>query len=321
MSINDNNNLEQRRNFIIQNLKMVQPYSGELEYLSMYVNNIETIVPNIATMPTDDKKLFFNCIIRTLQGEALNLFRREQPEDWLALKNLLIMEFGEHQSISYLILTLSNIRYKGSVKKLLEDINLQICRIKDAISLCNDTVERKLFFKNEADVQSLKILKRELPNHLVALLNANLVSDFKTARQILRQNDVSGEDIPRSSSKSQPKVSNSNTTTPNRYNSQYHNMNNYPLQNSYPQLYNQNFNSHNRNQNNYPQNFYDLNNQYQQNNYPRNFARVGGNNYNPNKRMRENDSNQSRIRKYGVPTPMEVENFHLKASTNYPPFQ
>lgn len=308
-----------RKRFVMDNIKLIHPFSGQKEGLAMYVGAVESIVPNITSLPQEDRILFFNCILRTLSGAALDVVRREQPEDWTSLKKLLIMEFGEHESISHLILSMNNIKFKGSIKKLCEEINILICRIKDAIKLCNEPAERKTFFRNEINFYSLRTIKKELPNHLVALLNANLVNDFQTAIQILRESGEFDENIhyklnnPRNYGQSQLHKLNSNKT---------HDGPSYPHQhNRYPDR------NHYKNQNFHPQNFYP--NTYENQNFhpqnshnpqPNYYYNRPNNNYNPNKRMREYDSNQSRIRKYGAPIPMEVENFHLNASSNYPPF-
>lgn len=317
----DSDKMEQR-NFIMQNLKMIYPFSGQLDQLNMYIGSIESIIPNITTMPTEDRTLFFHCIVRTLEGEALNMYRREQPEDWASLRKLLIMEFGENKNITHLIFNLTNIKFRNSTKKLCEEINNLVCRIKDAINLCNENTDRKTFYKNETDYHSLKVLKRELPNHLVALLNANLVRDFKTARQLLRENNELEEGTQfgiHNSNRVRQRVTNNNGIPNRRF--PHQSQNNYSQQNFYPQQYNRTKDFYQeRTQNNYPHNFNEHNNQYHFGNQNNNQSRIN-NNYNPNKRMREYDSNQSRVRRFGAPVPMEIENFHLTASNNYPPFQ
>lgn len=317
---NMDNNFSQKR-FVMENLKLIHPFCGKKDDLAMYVGAIENIIPNITSLPSDDRILFFNCILQTLSGAALDAVRREQPEDWTSLKKLLIMEFGEHENITHLILSINSIRFRGNIKKLCEEINILMCRIRDAIKLCNETEERKKFFINEVQFYSLKTLKKELPNHLTALLNANLVDNFQTAIQTLKESGEFNENIHYKSN---------NNRIYGQQQSQQLNSNRIHINRSIPPQDNRYFNrNHNTNQNFYPQNFYP--NEYQnrhQNFYPQNSFNKNpqhndrrSNNYNPNKRMREYDSNQSRIRKYGAPIPMEVENFHLKASSNYPPFQ
>ncbi|CAD7002099.1 uncharacterized protein LOC110119091 [Ceratitis capitata] len=56
-----------------------------------------------STQPTE-KAFYFNCILRTLQGAALDVKRREQPSDWSTLRELLVDEFGERTPILTLIL-------------------------------------------------------------------------------------------------------------------------------------------------------------------------------------------------------------------------
>lgn len=318
------NRLLQKR-FVMDNLKLIHPFSGQKEELAMYIGAIENMVPNIAALQPEDRILFFNCILRTLSGAALNAVRREQPENWTALKKILIMEFGEHENISHLILSMNNIKFKGSIKKLCEEINNLICRIKDAIKLCNEPEERKIFFNNEINFYSLKTLKKELPNHLTALLNANLVNDFQTAIQKLRESGEFGGNVHYKSDNyrnyGQPHKSNSNRA---HYNPNYLHQHNEYLdrnQNTNQIIHPQNFlpNSYETaNRGLHPQNFSPNN---YQNPHLQNARNPQSNsNYNHNKRMREYDSNQSRIRRYGAPIPMEVENFHLKASRSYPPF-
>lgn len=340
MNVNGDNNMEQQRSFIMQNLKLVHPFNGRSDRLGLYVTSIESILPNIARMAADDRVLFFNCILRTLDGAALEVVRREQPENWTSLKELLISEFGEHCSISQLILSINKIKFKGNVKRLCEDVNNLVCRINDAISLSNESTERKTFFKSEVNFNSLTVLKKELPIHLVALVNANLVDSFKGAMKVIRDANEMEEDIGQANFRSnnhqnysrnnvRPQVIGNeyrNIITPNRNpigqfsrNNPFNDFNPRNFVTSIPNN-NQNLNHGGiyRTQNNYGNNNNFANNRPLNNNN-RNFNNQNNNaNFHPSKRTRQNDSLQSRIRRYGPATPMEVENFHCMASNNSP---
>lgn len=339
---NNDNNMEQQRNFVMQNLKLVHPFDGRSDRLGLYVSSVESILPNIARMAVDDRVLFFNCILRTLDGAALDVVRRERPEDWASLKELLINEFGEHCSISQLILNMNKIKFKGNVKRLYEEVNNLVCRINDAISLSNESIERKTFFKSEVDFNSLTVLKKELPIHLVALLNANLVDSFKGAMKVIRDADEIEEDSAQTHFKSnnhqkyfrnnvRPQVIGNeyrNIITPNR-----NQIGQFSRNNSFNDFNTRNFatsipnNSQNlnhggiyRTHNNYGNNNNFANNRPFNNNNSTFFNNQNNNaNFHPTKRARQNDSLQSRIRRYGPATPMQVENFHCMASINSPP--
>ena len=117
----------------MQNIKLIQPFDGDANYLALYVDSIDSIMPVVAPTQPAERAFYFNCILRTLRGAALDVIRREQPPDWSTLRELLVDEFGEHTPISTLILQVSNIKFKGSVRILCEEINNAICRIKDCI--------------------------------------------------------------------------------------------------------------------------------------------------------------------------------------------
>ncbi|XP_039947513.1 uncharacterized protein LOC120766210 [Bactrocera tryoni] len=88
----------------MQNIKLIQPFDGDANYLALYVDSIDSIMPVVAPTQRAERAFYFNCILRTLRGAALDIIRREQPSDWSTLRELLIDEFGEHTPISTLIL-------------------------------------------------------------------------------------------------------------------------------------------------------------------------------------------------------------------------
>lgn len=317
-TINNDSNMEQQRNFIIQNLKMIHPFTGQGEKLCLYVSSIENIVPNIVQLPADDRTLFFNCILRTLDGDALNLVRREQPEDWSNLKQLLIAEYGEQQSIPTLILNISSIRFKGSVARLCDEINENLCKINDTIKLSSESIARKTFYKAEANSQALVTLKKQLPNHLTALINANLATDFNSAKNILRQNNELDTAHNKQES-TKPSRSNHFCYYPQVINKEFRNI---ATQNRNRNTFNNpipnNYNNSSINNDNRP--FYNYNNNPRNNNF--NLSNSNNNrhfnNPRPYKRQRTDDSVQSRIRRFGPPSPMEVENFHFMAPNSSP---
>lgn len=55
------------------------------------------------------------------------------------------MEHGENRNITHSIFDLTNIQFSNSAKKLCEEINNLVCRIKHAINLCNENAGRKTF--------------------------------------------------------------------------------------------------------------------------------------------------------------------------------
>ncbi|XP_050338957.1 uncharacterized protein LOC126765284 [Bactrocera neohumeralis] len=103
---------QQVRELVMQNIKLIQPFDGDANYLALYVDSIDSIMPVVAPTQRAERAFYFNCILRTLRGAALDIIRREQPSDWSTLRELLIDEFGEHTPISTLILQISNIKFK-----------------------------------------------------------------------------------------------------------------------------------------------------------------------------------------------------------------
>ena len=207
----------------MQTIKLIQPFDGNMKYLALY---IDSIVPRYTTISLEEAAFYFNCVTCTLRDSALDIVRREQPCDWTTLRQLLIDEFGEHTPVSTLILEISNIKFKNSVKLLCEEINIEVCRVKDCIKLKNENISTKTFLYKELDQISLKTLKRELPNYLTALINANLVTDLKSAIRILKENNVFEDDRRLNKSKQNynqrnilfPRVSNLSYINSNRVN-------------------------------------------------------------------------------------------------------
>nr|XP_036224282.1 uncharacterized protein LOC118681871 [Bactrocera oleae] len=95
---------QQIRELVMQNIKLIQPFDGDANYLALYVDSIDSIMPVVAPTQPAERAFYFNCILRTLRGAALDVIRREQPPDWSTLRELLVDEFGEHTPISTLIL-------------------------------------------------------------------------------------------------------------------------------------------------------------------------------------------------------------------------
>lgn len=189
-----------------------------------------------------------------------------------------------------------------------DEINLSVCRIKDCVKLSSESNEKKLFLSNEAELQSIKVLKKELPIHLTALLNANLVSDFKSALKVLRENNefeyVPHNSFSKTNYRPQVKSYSNAKQIPNKpnifvpYQFPGNNFNHFP--HVTPQF------------NQFPYGFNTFGP------YPHFYQPLLLNNTQPIQQQRENNSNQSRIKRYGAPVPMEQDssNFHLTASEN-----
>ncbi|XP_049302034.1 putative uncharacterized protein DDB_G0272516 [Bactrocera dorsalis] len=312
----------------------------------MYVDSMDSVVPRYTTISSEEAAFYFNCVTCTLRGSALDIVRREQPCDWTTLRQLLIDEFGEHTPVSTLILEISNIKFKNSVKLLCEEINIEVCRVKDCIKLKNENISTKTFLYKELDQISLKTLKRELPNYLTALINANLVTDLKSAVKILKENNVFEDDRRLSKTKQNhnqrnipfPRVPNFSHINSNRENGN-------EFQHFCPSNVNRFFDySHDNNYQGYALPPNNANHFYHSNpngwiyhpqmnttlNCPNSYTnRNNFNAHNDNnvpkinsqqtRRQNESNSNQSRIRRYGAPQPMEFEssNFQLEASEDY----
>ncbi|XP_039951655.1 putative uncharacterized protein DDB_G0282499 [Bactrocera tryoni] len=320
------------REMAIQNIKLIQPFDGDRNYLALFIQGVEAIMPQSPVISEETKVFYLHCVIKILRGAALDSVRREQPPDWMMLRLLLIDEFGEHTAVSTLILEISNIKFKNNVKLLCEEINLEVCKVKDVIKLKNEICSTKIFLYNELDKISLKTLKRELPNYLTALINANLATDL-----ILKENDVYENNKQFSKQKTIQRT-NANSKLPNYMNNNNNsnieyfatNTNQFPVRSNY-NTFSKNYPL--SNQNNYYKNkpFFNehSNQQYTlQNNHfsqvrhtPFNSANIYTNrNLNNLKQDKIHGSNQSRLRRFGYPEPMEQDevNFHLTASEGPP---
>ncbi|CAD7001421.1 unnamed protein product, partial [Ceratitis capitata] len=95
---------QQIRELVMQNIKLIQAFDGDANYLALYIDSIDSIMPVVAPTQPAERAFYFNCILRTLRRAALDVIRREQPSDWSTLRELLVDEFGEHTLISTLIL-------------------------------------------------------------------------------------------------------------------------------------------------------------------------------------------------------------------------
>lgn len=316
-----------RRDLFLQNVKLLQPFDGDKNYLALFVDSVTAILPSEPSVLLEERRFYFNCITTTLRGPALNILRREQPLDWTSLKRLLIEEFGEQTPVTRLILEISNIRFKQNVKEFCDRLNNEVCRIKDAIKLKAEDTATRNFLSNELNQACLTQLKKELPNYLTALINANLATDLKSAIKILAEN-CELESLPQRS---------------------YGRGKNYGHRNTYPPNNNPQLDSNFRPARHFQTNYFA--NKFLGNNYPSNFSgnyrqnfipQQNTNTYSSNTRLvghpqnlqnnlncpqynyeyqnpRVHNSTQSRIRRYGAPQPMEVdpENFHVGASGNY----
>lgn len=304
---------KEKRERVLQSVKLIAPFDGDRNYLALYIDSSDAIMPNFSSLTPEEQPFYFQCVISTLRGSALDIIRREQPTTWTTLRNLLIDEFADHTPITTLILLVDSIKFKGNVRQLCDEINSEVCKINDSIKLRVADIATQTFLSQELKNISLKTLKRELPNHLTALININMALDLKSAIKILKENDAYDE-VAR---------------------------NNYKKQQSSSQQNKQHFNN-NRPQNQYPYNFqqpYSLYPHYPEYNHNFSFPVPQQNPYStqynnnsigfyPNQQqlsqqstnIRGNNSNQSRIRRYGAPVPMEqdVENFRLQASGSYP---
>ncbi|XP_054091366.1 uncharacterized protein LOC128922970 [Zeugodacus cucurbitae] len=135
----------------IQNIKLIQPFDGDRNYLALFIQGVDAIMPQSPVISEETKVFYLHCVIKILRGAALDVVRREQPPDWITLRQLLIDEFGEHTAVSTLILEISNIKFKNNVKLLCEEINLEVCKVKDVIKLKNESCSTKIFLYNELD--------------------------------------------------------------------------------------------------------------------------------------------------------------------------
>ncbi|XP_054091361.1 uncharacterized protein LOC128922959 [Zeugodacus cucurbitae] len=139
------------REMAIQNIKLIQPFDGDRNYLALFIQGVDAIMPQSPVISEETKVFYLHCVIKILRGAALDVVRREQPPDWITLRQLLIDEFGEHTAVSTLILEISNIKFKNNVKLLCEEINLEVCKVKDVIKLKNESCSTKIFLYNELD--------------------------------------------------------------------------------------------------------------------------------------------------------------------------
>lgn len=313
--------VKDRRDLFLQNVKFLQPFDGDKNYLALFVDSVTAIWPTELSVSLEERRFYFNCITTTLRGPALNILRREQPSDWTSLKRLLIEEFGERTPVTRLILEISYIKFKQNVKEFCDRLNDEMCRIKDAIKLKAEDIATRNFLSTELNQACLTQLKKELPNYLTALINANLATDLKSAIKILAENGEL-EPLPQRSYGRNKSYDHRNTYHPNnnhQLDSNFRQARHFQT-NSFPNSYPSNF-SGNYRQNLVPQ---QNTNTYSSNTRPQNLqSNLNYPQYNYEyqspKRQREYDSTQSRIRRYGAPLPMEVdpENFHVGASGNY----
>lgn len=108
--------IRERRDRVVQSIKLVSPFDGDRNYLSLFIGSIDNIIPPFTSLTNEEKPFYFQCIVSTLRGAAFDVIRREQPSDWLTLRELLISEFTEHTPITTLILSIYNIKLSKSVK-------------------------------------------------------------------------------------------------------------------------------------------------------------------------------------------------------------
>uniref|UniRef100_A0A034WS58 Retrovirus-related Gag polyprotein from transposon 297 n=1 Tax=Bactrocera dorsalis TaxID=27457 RepID=A0A034WS58_BACDO len=321
----------------VQSIKLVAPFDGDRNYLAMFIDCLNALIPASHTLREEEKPFYFQCIVSTLRGPALDVVRREQPATWETLRALLIDEFADPTPVTTAILLISNIRYKGSVRLLCEEINTEVCKIKDNIKLRESNTSTINFLSSELKQISSKTLKRELPFHLVALVNANMVTDLNSAIRVLKENLVYDSVTEKNLKSKQTKQQFSNHRNSNALsalasntfvNAQQYTPNNnsltdmqryYPTSHDFTNVqqtpyYNARFSNNAQNQTYHPQ-F----------NIPNNFSNPQSSHNNPvvypqqvyNNRI--SNSNQSRIKRFGNPEPMEQdsENFRLEALDTY----
>uniref|UniRef100_A0A0K8U7W0 Uncharacterized protein n=1 Tax=Bactrocera latifrons TaxID=174628 RepID=A0A0K8U7W0_BACLA len=99
LSINSTINMaeeQQRRELVLQNIKLIEAFDGDSSYLALYIDSIDSIIPPVLPSLPEQRAFYFNSVLRTLRGPALDVVRREQPVDWATLRQLLIDEFGYH---------------------------------------------------------------------------------------------------------------------------------------------------------------------------------------------------------------------------------
>lgn len=304
--------IKERRDVFLQNVKLLQPFDGNKSYLALFVDSVSAMIPSEATQ-LEERRFYYNCIKTTLRGPALDVLRREQPTDWITLKQLLIEEFGERTPVTRLILEISNIKFNKNVKEFCDKLNSEVCKIKDEIRLKTEDISTRNFLSTELNRVCLSQLKKELPNYLTALINANLAKDLKTAIKILAENGELNSTTPqRTYVRNKNYGYQSNNKPQVRHFQTGQGSDNY-LSNTYPPNYSGNYTNpymQSIRSGNHPQNNFNCPNpNYPQYNYAyRNLNGQGG-----------YDSTQSRIRRYGPPVPMEVdpENFHARASGHY----
>ncbi|XP_054729340.1 uncharacterized protein LOC129238333 [Anastrepha obliqua] len=92
--------IRERRDRVVQSIKLVSHFDGDRNYLSLFIGSIDNIIPPFTSLTNEEKPFYFQCIVSTLRGAALDVIRREQPSDWLTLRELLISEFTANKSLS-----------------------------------------------------------------------------------------------------------------------------------------------------------------------------------------------------------------------------
>lgn len=263
-------------------------FDGSPTSLNSFIDAVDTLVPVLRQYDVPSQQLIANIIKTKIIGKAqLILNINSNAYMWSDIRKILVSNFSDKKSSYQLLDELKSVTFRNTVLEFYNEIQEKLQNLNTKCKLK----------QKDTDIESTKrialdVLKHKIIEPVRSVLFSRNPQSLEEALQILTE----GNYLEYRNRKSTEKV-----------------------QSKKPQILNHQKQYNPQNSNNYPRPWYNQNSQNNfQSNYQHNFPRKFQNNQN---------SVQTRIRRFGRPEPMEVDsnseqfvqtnaNFRINASEN-----
>lgn len=176
-----------RFKLISTNISSISRFDGERDALLNFIERIDSMVPILDTFPLEYRILIMGSIKDKITGNARrSLLVNGNADNWPEIKQILIDNHGEKDSVDELIDKIRTCRCDSTIENFYKKLNTLLCRLNNALYFSN-TDNSAINADSNARI-ALHSFKHGLPEPVRSIIISRNPTNLKEAFDIIKKN-------------------------------------------------------------------------------------------------------------------------------------
>ncbi|XP_067636445.1 putative uncharacterized protein DDB_G0282499 [Eurosta solidaginis] len=176
-----------RFKLITANINNISSFNGDRDALLIFLQRIDSMVPILDSFPLDYRCLIMGSVKDKIVGDARrSLLVNGNADNWPDIKQILIDNHGEKDSVYDLIDKIRTCRCDSTIENFYKKLNTLLCRLNNALYFSNEN--NPVINSNSNARIALHTFKHGLPEPVKSIIISRNPSNLKEAFDVIKKN-------------------------------------------------------------------------------------------------------------------------------------